>query len=634
VEPIRIAIQFTVADWRAYQRACAARWQPRESALRQWTHILLVAAAAVLLLYVANRAGTPVHGWSIALGAGIVFLTGLISSRLAMKRVVPDPDGKFFEPHECALEAGGVRSTSANSSSFMAWSCVQEVTFTDEHLFLWIDRFQAHIVPVHALPPGVTRASLFDEIRRLQSAASASAPTPAQAPSITSAPSGEAAPSSPSGSWLVTIAHLLALRGKPGGSRAGASMVVAGLTLATLGVWIAVDWLKSQPNPEFYIYGVADLAWYALAMLAVAYVIARVASPRIGYGAALVLVLTVAPLMIAADYVVDWHLEGWWRVFGVVVVVLYFIAYLTRGTAVFSGRPQRMAAGLGFLASIGLLVATDRLWIYPSVWYAVDDESQIEPAAIEPLIFSQPARVERALASVEPGNPDEVEVFFLGFAGYGEQRVFAEEIELAADVVGDRYGAHARTLLLLNDARDQESAPLATTSTLRYALAGIAARMDVDQDILFLALSSHGSPEWSIAVTNGMLPLTDLSAEELKTLLDESGIKWRMLAISACYAGGFVDVLRNPSTIVLAAAAPDRTSFGCSDDRDLTYFGEAFYRDALSRPVPLREAFAAAQELIAQRESTEGVAERSEPMAYFGEELEGRLEVLEAERLQ
>src|SRR4051812_22334900 len=52
-------------------------------------------------------------------------------------------------------------------------------------------------------------------------------------------------------------------------------------------------------------------------------------------------------------------------------------------------------------------------------------------------------------------------VFFLGFAGVGEERVFAEEIKLAAKVVGDSYGSASRSVLLLNDRRDLTTYPLA-----------------------------------------------------------------------------------------------------------------------------------------------------------------------------
>ena len=97
-----------------------------------------------------------------------------------------------------------------------------------------------------------------------------------------------------------------------------------------------------------------------------------------------------------------------------------------------------------------------------------------------------------------------------------------------------------------------------------------------------------------------------------------------MIIISACYAGGFIDALKNSHTIVITAAAADRTSFGCSNDRDLTYFGEAFFRDALPEARSLRDAFERAKSAIALREHREHV-DASKPQAYFGAELESKL---------
>jgi hypothetical protein len=145
-------------------------------------------------------------------------------------------------------------------------------------------------------------------------------------------------------------------------------------------------------------------------------------------------------------------------------------------------------------------------------------------------------------------------------------------------VIGDRYGAQQRTLLLVNDQRDLESQPLATVTGLKLALADIGRRMDRERDILTLVISSHGSEQPAISVSNGALPLNDLTGADLKQALDEAGIRWRVVIISACHAGAFIPFLADERSIVIAAAAADRTSFGCSNDRDLTNFGEAFVR--------------------------------------------------------
>ena len=224
-------------------------------------------------------------------------------------------------------------------------------------------------------------------------------------------------------------------------------------------------------------------------------------------------------------------------------------------------------------------------------------------------------------------RPDDLPAaaFFVGFAGQGDQRVFAGEIALARKVFAAKFGSAQRSVLLVNDQRDFETLPLASPTALRYALSGIAARMKLDRDVLFLALSSHGSKDGELMVSNGMLALNNLSADDLATALRESGIKWKVIVVSACYAGKFIEPLRDDNTIVIAAAAADRTSFGCSDDRDLTYFGEAFYRDALPTASDLEAAFQKASTEIAARERAEDRT-ASNPQAYFGRAVVAHLE--------
>jgi hypothetical protein len=218
-------------------------------------------------------------------------------------------------------------------------------------------------------------------------------------------------------------------------------------------------------------------------------------------------------------------------------------------------------------------------------------------------------------------------VYFLGFAGVGEERVFTEETKLAAKRVGEKYGSSSRSVLLLNDRRDLTTWPLASESSLRYALREIARVMNRDEDVLFLALSSHGS-RGAISVSNTGMVEQGLSARTLAKLLEESGIRWRVIVVSACFSGSFVKPLANNHTIVITAAAKNRTSFGCSDQRDLTYFGESFYRDAMPHSTYLRVAFEAARTDIRQRELAEDFLP-SQPQGYFGLLMEEKLRAIE-----
>lgn len=437
------------------------------------------------------------------------------------------------------------------------------------------------------------------------------------------------------GGRIRAVLRLLLLRNAYNAPAVATPAVVFVLALVAFATWLGVDWLENRPHPSFYGYGIPGIAWYVVGILLIAAVVARRSTPRLTLNRAVVIVLAVVPVVIGWGYVISALFAQPWAAIGAVAACVYFVVYLARALHAMTGYSQPGAVVLSSLSAAAFVWVTMVLGAQPNVWWADEADGGDEVSSYaqtyqqaEALLFAQPARIDAALAAIPAGDAEEPQAYFVGFAGYGEQRVFAEEIKLAQRAVDRRYGSGERSLLLINDRRDLQHAPFATVSSLRYTLDALAAKMDPEQDILFLALSSHGSKEWAISVSNGALPLNDLTAAELAALLRDTGIKWRVIVISACYAGGFIDSLQDPYTVVIAAAAKDRTSFGCSDDRDLTYFGEAFYRDALPKAASLRDAFNEARQAIAAREKREGVTP-SRPQAYFGAQIESQLRKVE-----
>jgi hypothetical protein len=400
------------------------------------------------------------------------------------------------------------------------------------------------------------------------------------------------------------------------------------LALLSLSLWLTIDWCEALPHPQFLAAGAPLLAWYGLAILAMAVTLRWPSRPRPAYEAALMLSLGLVPAPMLLAAVAAPYLNPLWLLAASIAVLAYCYLYLARGLRAFTGERQRIAACLGLAFLVAFVLLTDALEVIPDVWA----ETEVEEASAagdahadaEALLFDQPARIDQAIAALRADASPAPKAFFLGFAGVGGQKVFAQEIGLASRVLSERYGMDGRSLSLINDERDLERAPLASVSGLKYALRGLAGRMNLDRDVLFLAISSHGSRDPAIAVENSDLPLDDLTAEDLASALQDASIQWRVIIISACYAGGFIDSLKNPRTIIITAAAADRTSFGCSNDSDLTYFGEAFYRDALPEARTLRNAFDQARAAIAMRERRERV-DASRPQAYFGAELESKL---------
>jgi len=145
---------------------------------------------------------------------------------------------------------------------------------------------------------------------------------------------------------------------------------------------------------------------------------------------------------------------------------------------------------------------------------------------------------------------------------------------------------------------------------------------------LFVYLTSHGSEKHGLSAQFWPLSLNDIPAEKLKSYLDEAGIKWRVLLVSACYSGNFIDVLKDDYTLVMTASAADRQSFGCSNARDFTYFGEAVFRDALSRERAFIPAFQSAIAAINQREANEKLSPSS-PQLSIGSRIGAKLAAIE-----
>jgi Peptidase C13 family len=103
-------------------------------------------------------------------------------------------------------------------------------------------------------------------------------------------------------------------------------------------------------------------------------------------------------------------------------------------------------------------------------------------------------------------------------------------------------------------------------------------------------------------------------------LLDQSGIQNRVVVISACYSGGFIEPLKNENTLAISASALDKNSFGCSNEAEWTYFGKAFFDEALRKTHSFVEALEIAKPVIAAREKEQGYTP-SEPQIAQGEEL-------------
>jgi hypothetical protein len=147
------------------------------------------------------------------------------------------------------------------------------------------------------------------------------------------------------------------------------------------------------------------------------------------------------------------------------------------------------------------------------------------------------------------------------------------------------------------------------------ALAAAERGMNPQEDILFLILTSHGSPQ-GIAEKGGRIE-GFLAPKSLAQAVAQSEFKRKVLIISACYSGIFTP-LANEDTLVITAADSTHPSFGCEEGNVWTYFGEAFFNQAMRHPGTMQQRFAEAQALIKAREEAQGFEPSNPQMAGGG----------------
>lgn len=223
----------------------------------------------------------------------------------------------------------------------------------------------------------------------------------------------------------------------------------------------------------------------------------------------------------------------------------------------------------------------------------------------EDLFYAQNARMQAATASLMAQRPGVVDLYFIGFAADAEQDVFMREVNFARELFDDRFETAGRSVILVNNEDTVDSAPIASENALRSVIADFGETMDVEEDVLFLFLTGHGSKSHRLAVSFPPLSLNRFGGESIAAMLEAAGIRWSVVVVSACYSGGFIEPLASDTTLVMTSARSDRKSFGCSNEAEGTYFGRAFFREALPQARSLVEAFEAAKVHVTEWETEE-----------------------------
>ncbi|MDD5274145.1 MAG: C13 family peptidase [Methylovulum sp.] len=416
------------------------------------------------------------------------------------------------------------------------------------------------------------------------------------------------------------------------------------LLLLDLSLTVGLDFLLAMPSPLFDLYALPAYCFSQLVLYLPILIIARCWKKSWSFFmAAILAIISIAPLLNI--------LNGWdeylqrtisqpgshYNIWGI-LIALYEIILLGRVFYIASGHLKTIAATT--LVTI-ILISGAQEHVFgktPKFWYPPEPEDSEEKDRwaeyrnmdAEKLMYRQPEILAAALKTLKPQRKHLSDLFFVGLAGYASEDVFSKEVTFAKNMLNKRFDTQGHSINLINHLATRDTVPLANGTNLAVTLKRIGSLMDKDEDVLMLYMTSHGSHDHRFAISFWPLAMNDITPDKLRAMLDEAGIKWRVIIVSACYSGGFIKALESDNTLIATAAAADKTSFGCGTESEFTYFGEAIFKDLLPHDYSIIAALQQAQINIGEREKREKIT-ASSPQLSIGKAIKAKLDSLGGE---
>ncbi|MDG2531918.1 C13 family peptidase [Caulobacter endophyticus] len=145
--------------------------------------------------------------------------------------------------------------------------------------------------------------------------------------------------------------------------------------------------------------------------------------------------------------------------------------------------------------------------------------------------------------------------------------------------------------------------------------AGLALAAETSPDGCFVYITSHGAPEGVVMGEKILRP------QRLAAMVDAACPgRPSIVVISACFSGVFVPALERDDRMILTAARPDRTSFGCGESDRYPYFDDCFLSE-IGKARDFAALGGAVQACVARKEVETGMTPPSEPQVWIGPEL-------------
>ena len=207
-------------------------------------------------------------------------------------------------------------------------------------------------------------------------------------------------------------------------------------------------------------------------------------------------------------------------------------------------------------------------------------------------------------------------LLFAGMAMNDQTTAFRNDV-LLAESVARKVDPNAIVFKLVNPVPGQDAnLPYATRENIASVLQKLS-ELARPQDKVMVLLSSHGADGF-LSVQAGKQPLGIASVADVGRWLEPLGDRPTLLIISACHSGSFIDPLRRPNRIILAAAAKDRSSFGCQPKSDNTFFIKELLRQPALLDLSTREMMRQATLGVTGLEVKMKLSPPSSPQYFYG----------------
>lgn len=335
------------------------------------------------------------------------------------------------------------------------------------------------------------------------------------------------------------------------------------------------------------------------------------------------------------------------------VYIIYFIIAFRSLMVVMPQQAGKQLVGALLAVGLNYLIFSSHYFYYSSFWYKeYDEENETHETSFmaEDALSDQSALLDKQLQKIAPRKKGK-NYFVVTVGSDDSQDVFMKEALFARGVFGKKLNAAERIVTLINNpamlkefpfasvngigrmfnyiahkaaeqdakkvAEEKPRYPLATTTNLARTLQELGKRADDKEDVLVLYITSHGGGG-SVSVNLSGISLRQLTAKQLKDMLAASGFQWKIVMISACYSGSFIEALKDDTSIIITSSREDRVSYGCGKDDDLTYFGRALLQHAFPKTDSFIEAYEFARENVQHQEEDSRIKKHSQPQIYVG----------------